>query len=543
MKRLWILAGLLAATAGYAQTSATQPSFGVVSSQIANTFSSKQTMSAGLAVTDGLTADKVNGVLNATQYGGADLGAQINSAGAACSWNCTVYVPGGNYIATTTVLIPLNSGSNFTLQCSDGANISYTGPNYLVDTYEPGILTGTNKITIKSCHVTGTSAASGAIRLLPSGQVKIEDNIITGFSKGDAVTLAGANAVTIRGNNLSYNLNGLRFYSTKCMTTSPYTCSPTQGGSTSGYAVNALDVQANIIDSNAHWAILDDQTQGFTAQALNNSFSRNVIEANGTAGRSYGGILLSYSIGAVVEKNYFEAEPRNIVVGTGCCNNQNTVIGGNYFTTGSGTPNTIELLTAIGTIVKDNIESGSGSTCFVNQTTVLNTFFGPNTTASTNSYCVSGSLGNNSTDTVVASNAVKLNGSQSLTGVQGTTGTKIAAATGSFTSGNLRSTDANGNSVDSGLAVSGVQAKLLSGTSSRIGGSALTAGTCASTTVTVAGAATSMSVLATPTTYPGDAFDWKAYVSSANTVTIKVCTNLAAGGTPTSSTYNVRVIQ
>jgi hypothetical protein len=46
-------------------------------------------------------------------------------------------------------------------------------------------------------------------------------------------------------------------------------------------------------------------------------------------------------------------------------------------------------------------------------------------------------------------------GSQTLTGVQGSTGTKIAAATGTFTSGNCRQTDANGNEVDSGAACGG----------------------------------------------------------------------------------------
>ncbi|HEY2470687.1 MAG TPA: hypothetical protein VGI45_23030 [Terracidiphilus sp.] len=80
------------------------------------------------------------------------------------------------------------------------------------------------------------------------------------------------------------------------------------------------------------------------------------------------------------------------------------------------------------------------------------------------------------------------------------------------------------------------------GTTASIGGSALTPGTCATGTVTVTGATTSMAVVATPTSYPGDAFDWKAYVSSSNTVTVSVCTNLAAGGTPTASAYNVRVI-
>ena len=44
-----------------------------------------------------------------------------------------------------------------------------------------------------------------------------------------------------------------------------------------------------------------------------------------------------------------------------------------------------------------------------------------------------------------------LGGSQSFTGVQGTTGIKIPAATGSFTNNHLIKTDANGNFIDSGV--------------------------------------------------------------------------------------------
>ncbi|MGG2044131.1 hypothetical protein [Burkholderia gladioli] len=81
----------------------------------------------------------------------------------------------------------------------------------------------------------------------------------------------------------------------------------------------------------------------------------------------------------------------------------------------------------------------------------------------------------------------------------------------------------------------------LAGTSSSIGGSALAAGACASGTVTVTGATTSMVAQASPVTYPGDGNVWSAYVSGADTVTIKVCAVVA--GTPTASTYNVRVLQ
>ncbi len=81
----------------------------------------------------------------------------------------------------------------------------------------------------------------------------------------------------------------------------------------------------------------------------------------------------------------------------------------------------------------------------------------------------------------------------------------------------------------------------LSGTSGSIGGSALTAGGCASGTATITGATTSMVPKASPNTYPGDGMVWEAYMSAANTVTVKVCA--VAAGTPTASTYNVRVLQ
>lgn len=81
----------------------------------------------------------------------------------------------------------------------------------------------------------------------------------------------------------------------------------------------------------------------------------------------------------------------------------------------------------------------------------------------------------------------------------------------------------------------------LSGTTGSIGGSALTAGQCTSGTVAITGATTSMGVAIAPSTYPGDGVAWRGYVSSAGTVTVKVCGEVAL--TPVSSTYNVRVLQ
>jgi len=80
-----------------------------------------------------------------------------------------------------------------------------------------------------------------------------------------------------------------------------------------------------------------------------------------------------------------------------------------------------------------------------------------------------------------------------------------------------------------------------SGTTASIGGGALVAGACTSAATTVTGAATTMTVTTAPNTYPGDGYIWQSYVSAANTVTTKVCAIVA--GTPTASTYNVRVIK
>lgn len=48
-------------------------------------------------------------------------------------------------------------------------------------------------------------------------------------------------------------------------------------------------------------------------------------------------------------------------------------------------------------------------------------------------------------------NSLVLAGAQALTSVQGTAGTKVPAASGTFTSGNLRSTNATGDEVDAGV--------------------------------------------------------------------------------------------
>lgn len=96
-------------------------------------------------------------------------------------------------------------------------------------------------------------------------------------------------------------------------------------------------------------------------------------------------------------------------------------------------------------------------------------------------------------------------------------------------------------------AVGGIQSNgvaintVLSGSVASIGGSALSAGQCTSGSVAVTGATNLMGVTVTPETYPGDGIYWNGYVSSAGTVTVKVCASIAT--TPAASLYNVRILQ
>lgn len=79
----------------------------------------------------------------------------------------------------------------------------------------------------------------------------------------------------------------------------------------------------------------------------------------------------------------------------------------------------------------------------------------------------------------------------------------------------------------------------LTATSASLGGSLLAAGACSTTTTTVTGATTAMVAIADPNTYPGDGAYWAATVTSANTVTTKVCAVVSL--TPAASTYTIKV--
>lgn len=117
--------------------------------------------------------------------------------------------------------------------------------------------------------------------------------------------------------------------------------------------------------------------------------------------------------------------------------------------------------------------------------------------------------------------AMSLNGSQIITTVQGTTGNRLAVCAGSFTNGNLRSTDASGNEVDAGVAVAALVA---------VGGSLVSLGRTTGT-----GAVT----LATPASNSM----WRVSANVTNTVSAAGATVvLTVSWTDTSNTAQTATI-
>jgi len=90
-----------------------------------------------------------------------------------------------------------------------------------------------------------------------------------------------------------------------------------------------------------------------------------------------------------------------------------------------------------------------------------------------------------------------------------------SSATGLFTQSQPAASDLSNGTTGTGAVV--LASKLpLTGTSGSLGGSVMTVGQTVTINVTVTGATTSMVPVVSPQTYPGDGYDWDAYVSAAS---------------------------
>lgn len=81
----------------------------------------------------------------------------------------------------------------------------------------------------------------------------------------------------------------------------------------------------------------------------------------------------------------------------------------------------------------------------------------------------------------------------------------------------------------------------LTGVTTALGGSTLQSGHQITANVTVTGATNTMVAVTNPAVYPG-IVDWQAYVVAANTVQVVITNPTSANVTPTSTTYQVRVM-
>lgn len=285
-----------------------------------------------------------NGVLDPSTMSGADIGAKVNSAIAAMPESGgTVRIPAGEYSFSTTIKLT-RAGQH--LVCDPGATLRYTGNGdaILVD---PSALVGLDIDGEGRCWLVGTAAARNGIHLLPGNMFAIRGLRISGFSKGNAIALSGANNVQIVGNWIYNNQHGID------MVTIPH------------YAPNAVHVANNEISTN-DWGVYSHNGHVVASRALANVYRDNVLEGN-----RMGDLFLGWDVHTLVEGNYFESTGVAVAVGTGGDKVYDIHVVRNYFTVNgtAGYRSEIELGDGSGFFIESNYEEGgkgAGTECAVN---------------------------------------------------------------------------------------------------------------------------------------------------------------------------------
>lgn len=320
------------------------------------------------------TSGVEDGVRNAIQSLGADVGEKINAAFADCgSRPCTVFVPAGDYHYKTPIVIPALQSP--TLRMDSGAHLYYDGDGRAVSTSRR-----TGRVFMRGGHIIGNPAAKVGILLMPETQgVFIDEVDVKGFSGGDGILDIGTNVVKITNAQVRDNLYGVHLMGAP------------------GYASNNVTITGSTIVGSSRWGIVDgDVTQfpanwmgtglgpGTSSPELGNAFLGNDLEINGRdpSGR-YGAVLEALTYKSVFSGNYFEGSPRNMVLGClngpdpvyqrlysvkgpNCGTSVSTTVRDNYFTAGAAIE--VELYTAVDAVIDANAELGSGSNCFASIT-------------------------------------------------------------------------------------------------------------------------------------------------------------------------------
>jgi len=334
--------------------------------------------------------------LTATSVGGSDIGDRVNHALKSCALQCTVYIPAGNYSFSVGIHLQLNTYGRYKLSGDPGAILTYTGGGDAITT-SIGDQPGYSQLLIEGFQLKGNPHAVSGIHMLPTNRISIRNMVITGFSGGDGILVEGTNSSNIYDNLISGNKNGIRMIPSFCGGR-PVECGTTVNGPP--YAPNAIHVTYNQITNNSQWAVIEDAIvvgRGLS-EMLNNLYMGNDFEENG------GAIFLTRARGTVIEANYFEASPRQVVLGMANGGSgyraYGVVVRDNYFTTTNGTPYNIEIVNADSAMIEGNSElvgSLGPKNCFVNMVGSTRTWISKNAIYQKNAYCYNGVPGTPST--------------------------------------------------------------------------------------------------------------------------------------------------
>jgi parallel beta-helix repeat protein len=334
--------------------------------------------------------------LTATSVAGSDIGDRVNHALKSCSLQCTVYIPAGDYSYSVSINLPLNTYGRYKLSGDPGAILTYTGKGDAITT-SIGDQPGYSQLLIEGFQLKGNPHAASGIHMLPTNRISIRNMVITGFSGGDGILVEGTNSSNIYDNMITVNKNGVRLIPSFCGG-QPVQCGPTVDGPP--YTPNAIHVTYNQITNNSQWAIVEDAIvvgHGLP-EMLNNLYMGNDLEGNG------GGIYLTRSRGTVIEANYFEGSPRQVVLGipegSSGYRAYGPVVRDNYFTTTAYTPYNIELQNTDSAMIEGNSElvaSIGPKNCFVNMGRTMRTWISKNAIYQKNAYCSNGTPGTPST--------------------------------------------------------------------------------------------------------------------------------------------------
>jgi parallel beta-helix repeat protein len=327
--------------------------------------------------------------LTATSVPGSDIGDRVNHALKSCRLQCTVYIPAGNYSFSVPLRLELNTYGRYKLSGDPGAILTYTGRGDAITT-SIGNQPGYSQLLIEGFQLKGNPHAVSGIHMLPTNRISIRNMVITEFSGGDGILVEGTNSSNIYDNLITGNKNGIRLIPSFCGG-QPVQCGLSVNGPP--YAANAIHVTNNQITNNLQWAIIEDAIvvgRGLS-EGLNNVYMGNDLEENG------GGIYLTRSRGTVIEANYFEGSPREVVLGipegTSGYRAYGPVVRDNYFTTTAGTPYNIELQNTDSAIIEGNSElvaSLGAKNCFVNMVKATRTWISRNAIYQKNAYCYNG---------------------------------------------------------------------------------------------------------------------------------------------------------